>query len=547
MPFSAPKLRAEGSRRSASSPHVIFINRHRVSLLPSFIQCSHQNTSSRHGGRFWKVQGLHHLPPAQNQGISAALPQNSKKLTKNQCDLARPGCERCSKAGLECERYEKYAVFIRKGLDGWEKRRPLEETKPKHDANRTVPPRLQSIAIEATPFFDYFYRTFVCSPRPSVLQQDYMDPDSWSRGLEFVKSDSLLHGMILAVSMVYCGKKRRDRDVLIQGRKWYSRSLCELCNSLGAEASSHDDEVLVTTSVCMAYETIDPSDPVSSAGWGRHLGGMTRLVQHRGPTNFGNARNRDVLEDVRFMLMMSGLINRKSSFLTKDAWMTNPWKSSGKSIQQQVVDCGLLLGDVFERIDHLPAQSNTATTNAIARLINECVLIDGSLQKLAAESSLRIDYEKASGASLRGTQLSPDSASTFDTASSLRLLITIFGIRLHIYEAIRHLESRPGIQNLATSAEHTAQTLTSVSASTLDLISRYLDLCIGSISKGRHVFALEHVLAQFDSTKEEFFRCSQLLRRLQDGEWAHGLPDDLESWCVMVTNPQKSDLRASLV
>ncbi|KAK4497008.1 hypothetical protein PRZ48_011457 [Zasmidium cellare] len=482
------------------------------------------------------------------------------------------GCATCRRRKVKG--YERYAVFLRKGLGGWEKRRPLEETRPSTkqipktltqvlqyegaESARASPLELKSIAVEAAPFLDYFLRDFICSPDPRTLKQDYIDPGAWIHGLKNVKgSGSLLHNILVAVSMVYCGKTRKDRALLNEGRIWYCRSLCQLHGTLSNDESSRKNEILFSTSVCMAYETIDPSDPKSSIGWLRHFVGMTKILEHRGPMSFGDAQSRDVLEDTRYMVMMSGLMRQRSSFLAGERWMTGPWASTGKNVRQQVADCGLLLGNVFEEMDEALNKSCPSNADNLATLLEKCLLLNkrlGTLELERQEPTVDGPFSTAEMCSSSGTAASSQS-SIFEIASNLRLGVTILGIRLRIHEMVHTLALQMDVTGETSHQLPTRAQSKSLAVSTLDVVEQYLALDIGSIAKGRHVFALERAREHFTAGERELSQCDRLLSVVHVDDWDKDYKKnpakgdaaseevrergDLDTWCVMVTSPRR--------
>ncbi|KAF2170644.1 hypothetical protein M409DRAFT_51649 [Zasmidium cellare ATCC 36951] len=393
---------------------------------------------------------------------------------KVKCDSTHPACGRCSKAGLTCEGYERYAVFLRKDLDGWQKRKPLEETRPRvktkpltmstgeaelecNNRRRIPLLELRSIAIQAVPFMDYFFRDFICSTDPKILKQDYIDPDTWTYGLKYIKgSDSLLHNVLIAVSMVYCGKTRRDRDLLVQGQTWYCRSLCQLSHLLNNDTSSRDDEVLMST----------------------------------------------------------------SSFLAEELWMTAPWDSAGKSVRQKVADCGLLLGDILQQVETALGGKGSSSANDTVKLMEECLMLDMRLVILGGEPPglLTTEPESADILKAQSNEIS-DCFSIVDIASKLRLGITILGIRLRIHEAIKSLACTIIVPKNMAHRQPSNQQSTNLATSTLDLVEQYLALEIGSIAKGRHVFALERARVFLEQDDEELSRCDKLLRIVHVDDW----------------------------
>ena len=52
-------------------------------------------------------------------------------LISRRCDLQRPLCYNCTSSGRDCEGYERFPIFITKTAEGYQKRRPLEEVKPR--------------------------------------------------------------------------------------------------------------------------------------------------------------------------------------------------------------------------------------------------------------------------------------------------------------------------------------------------------------------------------------------------------------------------------
>ncbi|KAL9063061.1 MAG: hypothetical protein Q9157_008446 [Trypethelium eluteriae] len=56
---------------------------------------------------------------------------NTCRRRKIRCDLGKPTCDRCAQSGRECEGYERFPTFLNRNAQGLQRRKPLEEAKPR--------------------------------------------------------------------------------------------------------------------------------------------------------------------------------------------------------------------------------------------------------------------------------------------------------------------------------------------------------------------------------------------------------------------------------
>lgn len=266
------------------------------------------------------------------------------------------------------------------------------------------------------------------------------------------------------------------------------------------------------------YELVDLAFD-NTKGWLNHLAGLSRLMQHRGPTMYKNAAAIAIFEHSRYLLMLQHLLARKASVFSQPAWLNEPWQDVDKSVEQSVFDNGLRLAALFERCD-VAAQRHSEVSEAI-ELFGECTELYDRLQILHQEHI-------APGVAV--APLPVAASSGVANPAAFMLSITALGIQLGAYGSACDILRRviePSITALEISDTNSESVriitqrtshLIAKRRALAQLIIRSVELCsnegLGAMGAARVIFSLQLAKQQFQPAEPEFERCQILLRRL---------------------------------
>lgn len=457
------------------------------------------------------------------------------------CDLGHPACQRCRRAKLDCEGYERYPVFIDRTTAGIQKRKPLEEAKARDPSNvgqGLVPhrqlepaaeyivqlPHLPSRAIEACRFTSWFCETFIqARPSKHVLET----PSHWLKYVfDLPSPEPVLSEALLAVSVTRCGKVQHNATIVREGRRLYTGSLRLLQHALSHPSLAVHEDILATAGLMILYELFDATSQ-TPAGWHNHLSGFSRLLQHRGPERHRSARSRAVLEHGRHLLMMQSLLCRHASPLSQPEWLLDPWQGVAKSIEQQVFDHGLNLGYLFERADWLVRAG--ADQWQVAHHARECLELAASLRKLSAlhlptASAGSCDSSKKTVEG--GLAAAPAEVMLSITSLAIQLgaCVTAADVDCKASNALTTSGSAPALAPVvATTIEaETPKPQHMLAKRIVDLVSTYLSPHARSVGAARLVFALRLARDQLAANGKALMQCEALLQRLGGQAWQFG-------------------------
>lgn len=386
----------------------------------------------------------------------------------------------------------------------------------------TVPIAVPSRAIEAARFTAQFYETFVQS-FPS--KRAMVSPPHW---LEYVVKLPaplpVLDQALLAISLTHCGRVQESSTLVMEGRRLYAHSLHLLQIALGNTASCLHDDTLAAVAMCVLHELLNPTSTTRPQGWLEHLAGVSRLVEVRGPDRHRTARSRAALEHIRHLLMMRSLLHRRASVLSEPAWLEEPWQGVEKSLEQQVFDCGLILGAVFERVDRVSRGESSGNVSLAQQTLEECLNLETILQglqtryfsQLFIEESTCAEQEEVLDAACLATR--PPSSS-----SQLLLGVSILGFRLGALDTAGELSGQVCLKmrfldSIATLRAKKRQLAKIV----VRCVAQYLSTKIGAMGAARLVFALRLASKQLNEQDEDFTDCQKLLERLGGSAWTLG-------------------------
>lgn len=379
-----------------------------------------------------------------------------------------------------------------------------------------------SRTIEAAPFIARFYETFVPS-FPSKRATVY--PPHWLEYVTKVSSPQpVLSQALLAISLTHCGKVQASSTLVMEGRRQYVRSLHLLQMALGSAASYLHDDTLAAVAICVWHELLNPTSTRGPQGWLAHLAGVSRLVEVRGPGRHRTARSRAALEHIRYLLMMRSLLHRRSSFLSEPAWLEGPWQAVEKLLEQQVFDCGLILGAIFERVDCILKEGSSGHVALARQTVEDCLNLEATLQSLQAAYFTQVFTDKpvcgGEGKALDVTRLA-----TRPPSSSRQLLlgVSILGFRLGALDTAGDIsEQACPYLGLLESIEVLMAKKRQLATIIVRCVAQYLTTKVGSIGAARLVFALRLASKHLNAQDEDFTHCQKLLEKLGGSAWTLG-------------------------
>ncbi|KAI4240178.1 MAG: hypothetical protein L6R40_005312 [Gallowayella cf. fulva] len=206
----------------------------------------------------------------------------------NRCNLQRPACGNCIKAGLFCEGYTRQWTFITNEPVARGGATAVVARRPNAPPLRFLPDELNRTAFEAQSvslFWDLYFPANGSIVPNSSLGIDHRNWVSVVHKLDL--NDTALRPALLAFCLARIGTGHKDQAVGEQAIKLYGTALKEMNRALGDNKRVHTDEVLAAGKLMAQYEmfhgSTTPELKARGSNWKAHTEGVTRLIEIRGP------------------------------------------------------------------------------------------------------------------------------------------------------------------------------------------------------------------------------------------------------------------------
>ena len=156
-----------------------------------------------------------------------------------------------------------------------------------------------------------------------------------------------------ALAAVYFGKMYNHKAAYEKGSRLYVEALDQLRHSIVSPQMALKPETLASVLCLCIYENVALSEPLA---WVRHYGGVSRLVEMRGPNCQRNDLEMEIFRVCRFMIILWHGIERTRCFLANPEWKSSRWRS--KDFRQDAVD---LLHDIFAEVPGIYHETDQLT------------------------------------------------------------------------------------------------------------------------------------------------------------------------------------------
>ncbi|KAI8237159.1 hypothetical protein K4K57_008794 [Colletotrichum sp. SAR 10_99] len=178
---------------------------------------------------------------------------NTCRKRKKGCDLQRPVCGQCLKAGIECAGYERKRIFVNVMSNN---------PKPKNTALTLVaPPTIQaplfSHSVYEEKILDLFWETYMpdapaFTPGTPIVRYSHSD---WAATVQdLYRTDAALRQSLLAISLGTIGRRDKHVWMIDEGLKFYCQALGELNTALRHPTRWRSDALMVASRILGLYE-----------------------------------------------------------------------------------------------------------------------------------------------------------------------------------------------------------------------------------------------------------------------------------------------------
>ncbi|KAH8692400.1 hypothetical protein BGW36DRAFT_45387 [Talaromyces proteolyticus] len=296
------------------------------------------------------------------------------------CDEARPSCNRCVKAGLNCRGYERMTKFVDETL--WTRGKHSSSIVSKKTASYPSSWNSADISKKLDPLVMRFLRGMFMPHNVDFTSWHYSPSDG------AVVRRPFLPGVTLqALALSLHGKVTRNQESLNQAVELYGFSIRSIRADLRDENAVSTTLLISSVLHMTMYEWVHATNTLA---WKHHAQALARMVEMRGPYVFKQGIEKRLFLQARSMILIAALEDRKRTFLAEDIWQTVPWSNTPelKTYINRYVDLVLFIPSIMEDLDILRQAETEAKQCSIRDRIRTTIL---SLHKRLLD--IRCDWE----------------------------------------------------------------------------------------------------------------------------------------------------------
>ncbi|KAK4155283.1 Sterigmatocystin biosynthesis regulatory protein [Chaetomidium leptoderma] len=266
------------------------------------------------------------------------------------CDLQKPACTQCQKAGLDCAGYDAPRVFVvstpSRRHAGYSVSAAASHTTQNQLSSSNVTNtnlRLLSRPEDERRCIDVFWEAYYPSGRPIPVSawRSYMC--AWTEtARKLYREDDSLRYALWANCLLITGRRHGEEWMLREGSKVYGKALVDLRRSLGVSHRAKGDALIATVKLLSMFEASsrghEGQRADTSQDWQRHHAGELAMFIARTPVAHTGGDAHHIFADERVDMALSSALRRKQFVLGTPEWKSVPWKETPKNLKDVLVD-----------------------------------------------------------------------------------------------------------------------------------------------------------------------------------------------------------------
>ena len=134
----------------------------------------------------------------------------------------------------------------------------------------------------------------------------------------------LFHSTVLSLATIFYGAQHRNFSILAHGYLIHEKTLRRLSNALSDPQCYLRDDIILSVITLIILEAFVPTGRKSYL---KHMSGLEKLLELRGPRFHRSPRSREMLKGVRRMIILASMKRRQPSILAREEWKSIPWMS----------------------------------------------------------------------------------------------------------------------------------------------------------------------------------------------------------------------------
>ncbi|KAH7413962.1 hypothetical protein DE146DRAFT_13963 [Phaeosphaeria sp. MPI-PUGE-AT-0046c] len=302
-----------------------------------------------------------------------------RKIKVRTCDLARPACSQCVKAGWDCPGPKHQADVIFKDQTALVKRKVGGGTPTNSESEDSVPQSpgfiraiSPSTSERGTAFFMHQY--VVSGRRNSRLSK----PRGLHEYLPTLLRDEPINGplrtIVAAAGLAALSNAGNAKIWAAESYQLYNQAVRQLRHALSGSVKVSSDETLAAMMLMSTFEAIASGDLDSMKFYGNHTMAAGRCIGLRGPAQFRN--------DTQLKMFLE---LRRTIFMTCHQLQTNipsaiqTWSSWAEPVQQPEERCSNSFTEINIRLSNIRADLKQRDVTSPDIIITELLPIEEQL------------------------------------------------------------------------------------------------------------------------------------------------------------------------
>jgi len=210
------------------------------------------------------------------------------------------------------------------------------------------------------------------------------------------------------------GRTQGNSGYVRQGMALYGRALRDTNRALQHEATARTVGTLAACKLLAMCEVhrADVGGCVSTQGtdWQRHIKGVGRLLQLRGPNGYAESHGFMLFIDARTSMALAGITRRRSVFLSAPNWLQLPWhgRARPRSLRDELIDLMLAVATLLEQLEsYACALEDTPFANQAPweTIVDQALAIAGLMSAWEKKALTRAACDSQQGESSGGKGL----------------------------------------------------------------------------------------------------------------------------------------------
>lgn len=196
---------------------------------------------------------------------------------------------------------------------------------------------------------------------------------------ELPREEPSLDRAFSALSIARVGRDNEDDRLVRESTKLYGKALKDLQKALYDPDRMYSDEVLTACMVLSLYEVFEGSAR-KDFGWVSHTQGAARLVQLRGAHRHASRQSHHVFLGSRMPTLYAAILQRKTTFLGSDEWLTLPWSTEPKTFHDRLIDLMTRIPALLEETDiALSIRNPAVAVREQLRMLDACQQLEKAI------------------------------------------------------------------------------------------------------------------------------------------------------------------------